>query len=246
MANITNENIYMVRLAEQTERYDDMLKYIKIHIKDKGSLNQQERNLFAIAYKNLVSSRRTAWRAITALEVEESLKKTRNVEIIKYYKEKIEEEIKEYCRDILHTIDITFSKEKFPKKDKIYFLKMQGDYYRYLSEITLGDEHKKNSQQALKFYQKALEKAEQFEGLNPTEPLRLGLCLNFSVFHYEIMSDPKEACSVAKKAFDQAIENLDKLDEGEYKDSTTIMQLLRDNMTMWMSEQNEDDDKKKK
>jgi len=68
-----------------------------------------------------------------------------------------------------------------------------------------------------------LEKAEQFEGLNPTEPLRLGLCLNFSVFHYEIMSDPKEACSVAKKAFDQAIENLDKLDEGEYKDSTTIM-----------------------
>ena len=60
------------------------------HIKEQKKLGEQERNLFAIAYKNLVSSRRTAWRAITALEAEEKLKKTRNVEIIKYYKEKIE------------------------------------------------------------------------------------------------------------------------------------------------------------
>ena len=66
--------------------------------------------------------------------------------------------------------------------------------------------------------------------------MRLGLSLNFSVFYYEIMNNPEEACQVAKDAFDLAIKNLDQLDEGEYKDSTTIMQLLRDNITMWLSE----------
>ena len=59
--------------------------------------------------------------------------------------------------------------------------------------------------------------------MNATEPLRLGVSLNFSVFYYEIMNNPREACKVAKQAFDLAIDNLDKLDEGEYKDSTTIM-----------------------
>jgi 14-3-3 protein epsilon len=50
---------------------------------------------------------------------------------------------------------------------------------------------------------------------------------------------------VAKDAFDLAIKNLDQLDEGEYKDSTTIMQLLRDNITMWLSEQHDGQDDKK-
>ena len=82
-----DENIYMVRLAEQTERYEDMQFYMQRQINEKQTLGEQERNLFAIAYKNLVSSRRTAWRAITALEAEQKLKKNRNCEIIRYYKE---------------------------------------------------------------------------------------------------------------------------------------------------------------
>ena len=115
---------------------------------------------------------------------------------------------------------------------------MQGDYFRYLSEITTGELHKKYSGSALQKYQKAQQIAEKTgpPGLPATAPLRLGLCLNFSVFYYEIMNNPEEACSVAKDAFDLAIKNLDQLDEGQYKDSTTIMQLLRDNITMWLSE----------
>jgi len=44
---------------------------------------------------------------------------------------------------------------------------------------------------------------------------------------------------LAKNAFDQAISKLDKLDEASYKDSTLIMQLLRDNLTLWTSDQEE-------
>ena len=71
--------------------------------------------------------------------------------------------------------------------------------------------------------------------LTPTHPIRLGLALNFSVFYYEILNSPDRACHLAKQAFDDAIAELDSLSEESYHDSTLIMQLLRDNLTLWTS-----------
>merc|ERR1711865_190527 len=72
--------------------------------------------------------------------------------------------------------------------------------------------------------------------LAPTHPIRLGLALHFSVFYYEIMNSPDRACQLAKQSFDDAIAELDTLSEESYKDSTLIMQLLRDNLTLWTSD----------
>ena len=72
--------------------------------------------------------------------------------------------------------------------------------------------------------------------MQPTHPIRLGLALNFSVFYYEILNSRDEACKLAKEAFDDAIADIDRLTEGDYKDSTLIMQLLRDNLTLWTSD----------
>ena len=80
-------------------------------------------------------------------------------------------------------------------------------------------------------YGEATEVAHQH--LPPTHPIRLGLALNFSVFYYEILGSPENACKLAKQAFDSAIAELDTLSEESYKDSTLIMQLLRDNLTLW-------------
>merc|ERR1719427_5860 len=71
------------------------------------------------------------------------------------------------------------------------------------------------------------------EALEATHPTRLGLALNFSVCYYEILNEPKKACELAKSAFDEAIEKLDSLNDVSYRDSTLIMQLLRDNLTIW-------------
>ena len=73
-------------------------------------------------------------------------------------------------------------------------------------------------------------------GLSPTHPIRLGLALNFSVFHYEIMQNAKKACKMARDAFDDAIADLDSVADEFYKDATLIMQLLRDNLTLWTEE----------
>ncbi len=54
------------------------------------------------------------------------------------------------------------------------------------------------------------------------------------------MGSPEEACRYSKQAFDDSISELDTLSEDSYKDSTLIMQLLRDNLTLWTSDSTED------
>ena len=50
-----------------------------------------------------------------------------------------------------------------------------------------------------------------------THPIRLGLALNFSVFHYEVLGNPEEACKMARQAFEDAIAELDSVSEDSYK-----------------------------
>jgi len=116
---------------------------------------------------------------------------------------------------------------------------MKGDYYRYKAEFTADDDRKAAAQKSLEGYQQALDIAQQH--LATTNPIRLGLALNFSVFYYEILNEQSKACELAKKAFDEAIAKLDDLSEDSYKDSTVIMQLLRDNLTLWTSEGEDDE-----
>jgi len=111
---------------------------------------------------------------------------------------------------------------------------MKGDYYRYLAECSTGEQQSKISQGGLGAYQEATVIATS--DLKETNPIRLGLALNFSVFYYEILNNPTQACSLAKQAFDDAIAKIEELNDDEYKESTTIMQLIRDNLTLWSSE----------
>ena len=97
-----------------------------------------------------------------------------------------------------------------------------------------GDDRKTAAEASLVSYKSASDIAAT--DLAPTHPIRLGLALNFSVFYYEILNSPDRACKLAKGAFDEAIAELDNLNEDSYKDSTLIMQLLRDNLTLWTSD----------
>ena len=112
---------------------------------------------------------------------------------------------------------------------------MKADYYRYIAEFTEGGKKSAAAENARKTYQEAHDVAEK--GLAVTHPIRLGLALNYSVFQYEVLQNPDEACKMARTAFEDAIAELDNVAEDSYKDSTLIMQLLRDNLTLWTSDQ---------
>jgi 14-3-3 protein beta/theta/zeta len=125
-------------------------------------------------------------------------------------------------------------------ESKVFYLKMKGDYFRYLAEVEVGDARKEIMSNSQVAYKDAFDVAQK--EMPPTHPIRLGLALNYSVFYYEILCDPEKACELAKNAFDDAIAELDTLSEDSYKDSTLIMQLLRDNLTLWTSDNNDGED----
>ena len=136
--------------------------------------------------------------------------------------------------DILKIIATQLIPNSVGDEGKVFYYKMKGDYHRYLAEFQASEVRNKSSSDALDAYQEASRIANK--DLPPTHPIRLGLALNFSVFYYEILNSPDRACHIAKQAFDDAIAELDTLSEESYKDSTLIMQLLRDNLTLWTSD----------
>lgn len=230
------------KLAEQAERYDDMVDAMRTVTSFNEDLSTEERNLLSVAYKNVVGARRSAWRAISSLEQKIDNAEPRK-ELAKEYLEKIKEELVKMCNEVLKLLDDTLipnSKDSDNTESEVFYLKMKGDYFRYLVEVCSEDD--KESREKSK---KAYEEATTLSHVNlpSTHPIRLGLALNFSVFYYEIENSPDDACSLAKKAFDLAITELDKLGEDTYKDSTLIMQLLRDNLTLWTSSGEDDENK---
>jgi 14-3-3 protein epsilon len=229
--------VYKAKLAEQAERFDDMVQDMKEVAKQPTQLTVEERNLLSVAYKNVIGSRRASWRVISSIEQKGDPEK---LQIIKDYKDKIESELLEICNDILSIITECLVPNSSNDEAKVFYWKMKGDYHRYLSEFQSGDVRSASADAALEAYQSASGIASA--DLPPTHPIRLGLALNFSVFYYEILNNPDKACQIAKAAFDDAIAELDTLNEESYKDSTLIMQLLRDNLTLWTSDQGGDMD----
>lgn len=232
-------HVYMAKLAEQAERYDEMVESMKKVAKLDVELTVEERNLLSVGYKNVIGARRASWRILSSIEQKEEAKANeQNVKRIRDYRQKVEEELSKICNDILMIIDEHLVPSSGSGESTVFYYKMKGDYFRYLAEFKAGNEKKEAADQSLKAYQSASNTAGT--DLPPTHPIRLGLALNFSVFYYEIMNSPERACHLAKQAFDEAIAELDTLSEESYKDSTLIMQLLRDNLTLWTSDLPED------
>merc|ERR1711953_745675 len=173
---------------------------------------------------------------ITSVEQKEESKG--NDEQAKYAKEycgKVEAELQDICDTILGLLNNNLITKASTGESKVFYQKMKADYYRYIAEFSVNDDKKKAANSAKEAYEEAQKVAEK--DLAVTHPIRLGLALNFSVFQYEVLSQPDEACKMARTAFEDAIAELDNVAEDSYKDSTLIMQLLRDNLTLWTSDQ---------
>ncbi|XP_038074280.1 14-3-3 protein 2-like [Patiria miniata] len=235
------ELVYTAKLAEQAERYDDMVKAISQVVKKGGVLTGEERNLLSVAYKNVIGARRSAWRTISSEEQKYTDKsETKKAKMARDYRSEIEAELTDTCQEILKVLEEHLIKNATESEAKVFYRKMKGDYYRYLAEFCVDDKRDEQAQNSLQAYKDAMEAAET---LKPTHPIKLGLALNFSVFYYEIMSNPEDACTLAKETFDNALAGLETVEEDNYKDSTLILQLLRDNLTLWTSETESEDPK---
>ncbi|EFR01709.1 14-3-3 family protein epsilon [Nannizzia gypsea CBS 118893] len=234
MTSERESKTFLARLCEQAERYDEMVTYMKEVASLGGELSVDERNLLSVAYKNVVGTRRASWRIISSIEQkEESKGSEKHVQAISEYRQKIEQELERVCQDVLDVLDQSLIPKAESGESKVFYHKMKGDYHRYLAEFASGNKRKNAVTAAHDAYKNATDVAQT--ELTSTHPIRLGLALNFSVFYYEILNSPDRACHLAKQAFDDAIAELESLSEESYRDSTLIMQLLRDNLTLWTS-----------
>lgn len=240
MSLIREELIYISKIAEQTDRFEDMLECMKKVTLIGQELSIEERNLFSIACKNCVGSHRTSWRALSTIEKNEEAKGPQNLKLLRDYKEKIESELTDSCNDILTLIENYLIKSSDSPENKVFFLKMKADYNRYISEYATGELHTKASENASNAYKCAFDIASQ--ELKTTNPIRLGLALNYSVYFYEVLNDSKKAFSLVKQAFDEALADIDNISEEEYKDVMTIMQLVRDSVSFWPNEIQENEE----
>ncbi|XP_058131270.1 14-3-3 protein gamma-like [Dasypus novemcinctus] len=226
------------QLVEQAERYNHMAVAVKNVTELNETLSNEERNL-SVAYRNVVGARHSSWRVISVIEQKTSADGNKKIEMVHAYHEK-REELEAVCQHVLSLLDNYLIKNcsETQYENKVCYLKIKGDYYRHLAEVATGEKRATVVESSEKPYSEAHEISK--EHMQPTHTVRLSLVLNYSIFYYEIQNAPEQACHLAKTAFDDAITELNTLNEDSYKDSTLIMQLLCDNLMLWTSDQQDD------
>lgn len=95
-----NDLVQKAKLAEQAERYDDMAASMKAVTEQNTELSNEERNLLSVAYKNVVGARRSSWRVISSIE-QKTEGNEKKMQMAREYREKIEVELQDICRDVL-------------------------------------------------------------------------------------------------------------------------------------------------
>jgi 14-3-3 protein epsilon len=110
-----------------------MVDFLKPILKEKGGdFSVEERNLLSVGFKNLIGGKRTAIRTISAIE--QNPKYGKFAGALGDYKKKIEEELYTDCQNIINLIKNDALKSQQEAEGKSFFLKMVGDYYRYMAE----------------------------------------------------------------------------------------------------------------
>jgi len=177
MSGTREENVFMARLAEQAERYEDMVIYMNRVVDMASTLSLEERNLLSVAYKNSVGVRRQSCRLVSLMEREQGHEES-YCQKMTAYRSKIEQELTARCNECLDVLNRLIPSET-DAEPKVFYLKMKADYYRYLAEFQTGEEHRVKAQEAHACYSEASEVAKQLE---PIHPVRLGLALNSQCF----------------------------------------------------------------
>lgn len=234
-----DEYVYLAKLYERAERFDDMVHWISKFVQLDANLIPDERNILSAGYKNVISGKRASWRLLHGLEKKEEKKNSPNLAYLKEIKGRVEDEMRKICDSIQAVLDKYLVPTAKDPETRVFFLKLKGDYFRYRAEFTTGTENDNATDMAEKAYRDAYNVAEK--ELPISSSTRLGLALNFSVFYYEIRMMKDEACLIAKTAFEDSIKVLDDLERNKAKDTILIIQLLKENLILWNNEMNEDE-----
>ena len=230
------KNIYLASLAQQSQRYDDMVEYLQDIINDKTrDLTKDERELLSMAYMNSVSKRTVALRTTSAYELKEKRRETSiYLPYIREYKAKLLNELVNLCDRFIASIDNKLLTKTSDSEAKVFYLKMKGEFFKFIASYGEGATKDDAIRNALDAYNKAAEEAKVLAKVNP---LSLELALSLSTFYYEIVNDQSKAIEIAEntiQSVSQELSNIDPDDSDDNRQSLSIYNLIRENLDMWM------------
>ena len=231
------KNIYLSMLAEQCEYFNDMYNYLEDMIKFEKDkiLSSDERNLLNIAMKNKIKKNLNAIRTASAyMNKEKKKEKSSFLPYIIEYKEKLVFKLEENCKKFIEFTDLFLLSKENDDKSKVFYYKINGDNYRRMAE---AEENSKKDiiEKANSSYNNALNYS---KNLDIIDSLRLGLLLNFSVFNYENLNNSKKAIEICRNTIKESETKLKEADEDDddVKDSISIINLMKENLELWESE----------
>lgn len=231
----TNERdmaLYMAQILDQTDRHDDTVELMKRVVELNPQLNSEERNLLSAAYKNVIDIHRNGLRIFAAIsEHKEGIASQNRVDQINKIRDQIIEELEKSCNELISIVTTKLLPIAQDAESRIFYEKLQADYYRYMCEAKTGEARDDCMQKAKECYESALEIAKK--ELNPARPSYLGLILNYTVFLQEIIGNKEEALSLAQKTYNECTPLVDDNSDNSYSEATMILQILRDNILNW-------------
>ena len=230
------EYVYLSKLYEKAQRYEDMISAINDYIELDPKLTKEERNILSAGYKNILYDKRENWKFLSSMERKEMKKKSKQVIYIQEIKNHIEKEIKKIVDNVHNIIDKHLIPNCEDNESKIFYMRLKADHYRYLCELS---KEKEFIEKAEKIYKEAYNIA--IKELPHINNERIGLCLNLALFYYEIKGDKNEGYKIAKNCFEESMKYLEDFQKFKSKEALMLIQLLKENLIFWSSEMNEEE-----
>ena len=229
----------MIQISIQAKLYSQAAKYFQEYFSVHPLLTKEGKQLLSECYQEQANQLRVLVKNVNQT-INEAKAKNYDIVVNKLRREKVkaEEGLVALCTEFINLIDKTASPLASDVESQVFYGKLKGDYYRYICEVVEGEEREAKVAIAKSCYENALRDAG--EDFKLSDPLYLGIILNFSIFQYEVLGLRDEAIERAETAFNEAVRYLDELDDEEYKQAVIILQLYKDNLLLWREERTEE------
>jgi len=237
MSDLIERYIRKAKLAEKSGRYNDMYESMFVATAGGRSLSNEERNLFSVAAKSVTAPLLAALDKVTPFTQDKEANAL-SVQVALEYRSELAAEVEAFITGrVLPRVEEYLAAGAKEPETTVFYQKMYADQQHHRCKYLQGLTRDVALKHAGSSYEKALKTAK--DELAPANYLRLGTVLNYTVFLHDIKLDKKHAIDLAKSAFDGGVEGLEAVDDDDYKDSTLMLQLIRENLTLWQEELDE-------
>ena len=223
---------FLTDTLASTFRYSEAIASVKTLIQKNPTLNDSQRHIFEKVFKKAIDPNRETLRVLVEFynsEADDS--HVGRAAMIQVYRDKAFSELNGLCETAISLIKSVLLPHAADSSAKVFYFKGLGDYYRYIAEFTSEDQYKKAIDAAEENYKRAVELSNN--ELLKSDPLRLGVILNYGIFLFHHLKRTSEALDVLQKARKDAEIDMPQLKPEQRTQALTVLEAMRINMADW-------------